>query len=122
MFDQMKNLKQLAGLLGNTSELRERFEQMQRELESKTVTADAGAGAVRVTANGKMRITAVELDPAMIAVLAGEGEQADREMIEQLVLSATNEALERAQELVRQELTQATGGLNLPGMDQLLGS
>jgi hypothetical protein len=48
MFDQMKNLKQLASLLGNAEQIKERMEQMQERLGSMTVDADAGAGAVRV--------------------------------------------------------------------------
>lgn len=121
MFDQMKNLKQLAGLMGNMGDLKEKFEQVQAELAKKTVQADAGAGAVRVTANGKLEIVRVEVDPAMVASLAGEGAEADKEMIEELLTSATNAALKKAQQLVKEEMGKAAGGLNLPGMDQLLG-
>ena len=121
MFDQMKNMKQLAGLMGNMGQLKEKFEQVQAELAKKHVEADAGAGAVRVTANGKLEIIRVEVDPAMVASLAGEGAEADREMIEELIASATNAALKKAQELVKEEMSKAAGGMNLPGMDQLLG-
>lgn len=121
MFDQMKNLKQLAGLLGNQGEIRQRIERMQAELATKTVSADAGAGAVRVTANGKMEITRVELDPVMLRALAGEGGDQDRAMIEELIVGATNEALRRAQALVKEEMTKAATGLNLPGLEGLMG-
>ena len=121
MFDQMKNLKALAGMMGNADQIKARFEQMQRDLEHKTVSADAGAGAVRVTINGKLHVERVELDPSMTAALVGEGADADREMIEELIASATNAALLKAQEMVKEELASATGGLNLPGMDGLLG-
>ena len=73
MFDQMKNLKALAGMMGNADQIKARFEQMQRDLERKTVSADAGAGAVRVTVNGKLHVERVELDPSMTAALVGEG-------------------------------------------------
>ncbi len=121
MFDNLKNMKSLAGMLGNADQLKARFEQMQRDLEHKQVSADAGAGAVRVTINGKMRIIGVQLDPSMTAALVGEGSDADREMIEELIVSATNAALLKAQEMVKDELAEATGGLNLPGLDGLLG-
>lgn len=121
MFDQMKNLKQLAGLMGNMGDLKEKFEQAQAELAKKTVEADAGAGAVRVTANGKLEIMRVEVDRAMVASLAGQGDEADKEMIEELIASAANAALQKAQQLIKDEMGKAAGGLNLPGMDQLMG-
>lgn len=121
MFDQIKNLKGLAGLLGNAGELREKMQRMQEELAKITAEADAGAGAVRVVVNGKMQVMSVELDRAMIVALAGEGSNTDKQMIEELIASATNEALRRAQERVRQEMTKLTGGMDLPGLDGLLG-
>lgn len=121
MFDQLKNLKDLAAMLGNTSELREKAERMRAELANKTVTADAGAGAVRATVNGKMQIVRIELDQPMLQTLAGAGDQMDRQMVEELIAAAVNEALQRAQQLVQEELSKLTGGMNLPGMDQLLG-
>lgn len=122
MFDQLKTMKALAGMMGNADEIKARFEQMQRELEHKSVSADAGAGAVRVTINGKLKVTEVKLDPAMTAALVGEGSEADREMIEELIVSATNAAMTQAQEMVKDGLAEATGGLNLPGLDGLLGA
>ncbi|MEZ4515301.1 MAG: YbaB/EbfC family nucleoid-associated protein [Phycisphaerales bacterium] len=121
MFDQLKNLKSLAGLMGNAEQMREKMEKMQEDLSRLTAEADAGAGAVRVVVNGKMEVISVRLDPAMVSVLAGQGAETDRAMIEELIVSATNEALNRAKELVRQEMAKLTGGMNLPGLDGLLG-
>jgi DNA-binding YbaB/EbfC family protein len=121
MFDQMKQLKSLAGLMGNAGEIKSKFEQLQRDLEGKSVSADAGAGAVRVTVNGKLKVLSVQLDPAMTAALVGEGADADREMIEQLIVSATNAAFQKAQEMIKDEMSELTGGMNLPGLDQLTG-
>ena len=121
MFDQLKNLKSLAGLMGNAEQMREKMEKMQAELSRLTAEADAGAGAVRVVVNGKMEVLSVRLDPAMVSVLVGQGAETDRAMIEELITSATNEALNRAKELVRQEMAKLTGGLNLPGLYGLLG-
>jgi DNA-binding YbaB/EbfC family protein len=125
MIDQFKNLKDLAGLMGNASQLKEKFQQMQADLERIQVEAEAGAGAVRVTVNGKFKVLAVALDRAMIAALIGDGgedPEADKQMIEQLVLSATNAALAKAQEQIGQQMGQLTGGMNIPGLDNLLGS
>ncbi len=121
MFDQLKNLKSLAGLMGNAGEIKEKFEQMQAELARIEIEADAGAGAVRVTVNGKMQILQVNLDPAMITALAGEGADADKVMIEELIVAATNAAMEKAQLAVKDQMAELTGGMNLPGLDGLLG-
>jgi DNA-binding YbaB/EbfC family protein len=124
MFDQLKNLKGLASLLGGSEEIRQRFEQIQSELDRMRVTGEAGAGAVRVTVNGKYRVMRVELDPVMLGSLAGGADDAqmDREMIEQLVAGATNAAQDKAKDQIGQYMQRLTGGLNLdlPGLDQLL--
>ena len=121
MFDQMKNLKSLAGMLGNAGEMREKMQRMQAELGRLTAEADAWAGAVRVVVNGKMQVLSVELDRAMIVALAGEGSDADKQMVEELIVSATNEAFSRVQELARQEMIKLTGGMDLPGLEGLIG-
>lgn len=116
MFDQLKNIKSLAALMANSGELKARFEQFQQELAKKTVDADAGAGAVRVTMNGKFEVLRVAIDPAMMGSLAGEGEDADRRMVEDLIAAAVNAALAKAQQLARDEAMKITGGLNIPGL------
>lgn len=116
MFDQLKNMKDLAGLMGNLGGLKEKMEQAQAELATKTVQAESGAGAVRVTMNGKFEVTDVMIDPSMITTLAGSGSDADREMVEELITSAMNAAVLKVQELLKGTLGEATGGLNLPGM------
>ncbi len=121
MFDQLKAMKALGSLMGNREELKAKFEQMQAELARKTVEADAGAGAVRVTVNGKLEVVRVALDPAMIATLTGPAAEENRAIIEELIVSATNEAMRRGQELAREEMTNLAGGLNLPGLDSLMG-
>ena len=122
MFDQLKNLKDMASMMGNASELREKFMQLQAELAQKTVDAEAGAGAVRVTVNGKLEVQRVELDPAMLSTLAGGGGDADREMVEELIVAATNAAMQKAHALIREQMGQLTGGMNIPGLDGLLGA
>lgn len=116
MFDQLKNIKELAGLMGNLGDLKAKMEQAQAELATKTVQAESGAGAVRVKMNGKFEVVEVKIDPAMIMTLAGTGTDADRQMVEELIASAMNAAVLKVQELLQDTLGEATGGLNLPGM------
>lgn len=129
MFDQIRGMGKLASLLGNPAQMKEMQEQVeraQRELAGKTVQGEAGAGAVRATVNGKLELTRLELDPAMIGALvggaggAGEGSAADREMVEELIVSATNAAMDKAKEMVKEEMTRLSGGLNLPGLDGII--
>ncbi len=121
MYDQLKNLKNLMSALGNPQEIQQKVQQIQEELAKKTVEGESGAGAVRVTVNGRLEVQRVELDPHMIGAFAGEGADADKEMVEELIASATNAALEKAQQMMREEMGRLTGGMQLPGMENLLG-
>ncbi|MCC5827863.1 MAG: YbaB/EbfC family nucleoid-associated protein [Phycisphaeraceae bacterium] len=124
MFDQLKNIKGLMGLMGRTDELRQKYDEVQERLGRRTVEADAGAGAVRVIVNGKLELVRVELDQAMIQTLTRadgeatvEQEQDNRKMIEELIKSAVNEGLNRARALFQQELQSAASEMNLPGLE-----
>ncbi len=120
MLDQLKQFKQMMDALGDPQELRAKAERMKTELEAMTVTGEAGAGAVRVTANGSGAVLDLTLDPAMIATLAGgSATDADQQMIQDLIIAATNDALDRARQQAAQHMSQLTAGMNLPGMDQL---
>jgi len=119
MFGNMKNL---ASLMSQAGELKERFANLQEELAKKQVDGEAGAGAVRVRMNCKFEVIEVKLDPAMIATLAGGSTaEPDRELVEQLIAGAFNDAVAQAQSVAKDEISKASGGLNLPGLDGLLG-
>lgn len=113
MFDQMKMMKQLAGVMGNLGDIREKMEQVQNELAEKTVHAEAGAGAVRVTMNGKFEVVKVEVDPAMVTVLAGAGTEVDKQMVEELIASAMNAAVVQVQDLLKNTLGEAALGMGI---------
>lgn len=119
MFDQLKQMKQLAGMLGNAGELKAKFESVQRELGEARVIGEAGGGAVRVTVSGHLEVTDVAVDPNVAAGMAAGGDYVTQ--IERLVREATNDALTRARELMKERMGEATGGLNLPGLDGLAG-
>lgn len=81
---------------------------VQEEVAARTVEASAGGGAVTVIANGRPEIVSVRLDPAAV-------DPEDVEMLQDLIVAATNEALHKATEMVAQAMSRFTGGLNLPG-------
>jgi len=118
MFDQ---LRQLGGLMGQAGQISQRMQELQASLAEKTVEADAGGGAVRVTATGTLEIRQVRVDPVMIQAFLGEGDEADRTMVEELISSATNAALEKAKQLAQQELMKSAGNLNIPGLEKFFG-
>jgi|GEM_PF-41403 len=128
MFDNIKNMM---SMMGQAKEMREKFAKLQEELGRKVVEGEAGAGAVRVKVNGRFEVVEMHLDRAMLLTLAmpgdGDGGGAgpsddDLLMIEDLIAAATNAALAKARDLVQQEFTSATGGMNIPGLDKLMGT
>ncbi|MEQ9617020.1 MAG: YbaB/EbfC family nucleoid-associated protein [Phycisphaerales bacterium] len=122
MFDQMKAMGALAGLLRDKERVRQIAQDFEQRLERISVTGQAGGGAVRVTVSGKMRVTDVALDPALVAGMThGEGGQA---MAQALIMDATNDALLTAQMRVKdetQKMTEELGLPEIPGLNKLLG-
>ncbi len=100
MADLMKMLQQAQQVQGC-------LQQMQQELESKTVSASSGGGMVTATADGKGQIRSLRIDPTVV-------NPADVEMLEDLVLAAVSEAQKKAAELAQEEMKKLTGGLALP--------
>jgi DNA-binding YbaB/EbfC family protein len=88
-------------------QMQARMQEMQAELEKRTVTAATGGGLVTVEADGKGTITRVKIDPSV-------ADPKDVEMLEDLVLVAVNEVQKKASELAKGEMGKLTGGLNLP--------
>ena len=101
----------LSSLLQQAQAMQEKFKQMQEEIALKTVQAEAGGGMVRVLADGSMRLRSIQLEPALIAAN-------DKEMLQDLIVVAVNDALRRAQDLFTEEMGKLSpfGGLNLPGL------
>ena len=85
------------------------MERTQAELDEKEITASSGGGAVSVTVNGKHQLTKVEIKPEVL-------DPDDPEMVQDLILTAANEALRQIDELSSSEMSKFTGGLGLPGM------
>jgi hypothetical protein len=82
---------------------------VRAELETTTVEGTAGGGAVRVVVTGRLEVVSVAIDPEV----AGTG---DAELLQDLVVAATNGALREARELAERKLGAVTGGMRLPGL------
>jgi DNA-binding YbaB/EbfC family protein len=94
-------------LLQQAQQMQQRLQQLQEELATKTVTATAGGGMVTVEADGRGQVTRVRIDPSIVS-------PEDVEMLEDLVAAGVREAQKQAAALAQEEMTRATGGLNLP--------
>ncbi|TMF96616.1 MAG: YbaB/EbfC family nucleoid-associated protein [Chloroflexi bacterium] len=98
MKDPMKMLRQV-------QQMQDRMQKVQKELETETVEASAGGGAVTVVATGAQKLVSVRIDPDA----AG-----DPEMIADLVVAAVNEAMERSKEMAAAKMQSVASGLGLP--------
>jgi DNA-binding YbaB/EbfC family protein len=105
-------LGNLAGMLKQAKSLQENFQKMQDELAARTYEGEAGAGMVRAEVNGKMELTRMKIDPKV----AG-----DVELLEDLVVAAVAAASRKASDAAKEEMSRLTGGLNIPGLTDLLG-
>ena len=95
-------------LMKQAQRMQRQMEESQKEMETKEFTAKAGGGAVEVTVTGKKEITKVKLSEEVV-------DPDDIEMLEDLVMAATNEALRMADEANAAIMNKMTGGLNLGG-------
>lgn len=125
MFDGLKGMASMAGIMKDLPRIKERLEEVKAELSEMTVEASAGGGAVVAVADGHLRIREVKIDPSMLGAIADTNSDADRQIAEDLVKGAVNAALEKAQEMVTRRLSELASELNLPlppgGVGGLLG-
>lgn len=96
-------------LMKQAQKFQQQMEETQKELELKEFSATAGGGVVTATANGKKQIISIKIKPEAV-------DPDDVEMLEDLILSACNQALKNADEETANEMKKLTGGLNMPGM------
>ena len=96
-------------MMKQAQQLQQRMMRPQEELESATVEATAGGGVVKVVVSGKMNIESLTIDPEVVS-------PDDVEMLQDLVLAAVNEGLNKAQEMASTKMGALTGGVNIPGL------
>ena len=97
----------MQALMKQAQQMQKQMEEAQKELESMEVTGSSGGGMVTVVATGKKSVRSIKISPEIM----GE----EPEMIEDLVVAAVNQALQKVDELTQNKLGSITGGMNLPG-------
>ena len=96
-------------LMRQARQLQQKLEKAQQELEKATVEASSGGGAVTVVITGSQQVQSVKISPEVINA-------DDVGLLEDMVLTAVNEALRKSQELAADRLGDITGGLKIPGL------
>ena len=98
------------------NQIMQQARKMQAELESAQdnikqmeVTTSAGGGAVKVTVTGDMKLTSLEIDPEAV-------DPEDVEMLEDMIIAAVNDAIEKVNDAANEKVSSITGGLNIPGL------
>jgi DNA-binding YbaB/EbfC family protein len=96
-------------MLKQAQKMQQNVMKVKEETERLTVTATSGGGIVEVVVSGKMRLESLKIKPEAI-------DPDDPEMLEDMVKAAVNRGLDDVQSLVEQEMSKATGGMNIPGL------
>jgi len=93
-------------LLKQAQAMQENLQRAQEELAAMEVTGQSGGGMVQVVMTGKHEVRRVQIDPSLL--------EDDREMLEDLVAAAVNDAVHRVEETTQEKFSSLTGGMNLP--------
>ena len=96
-------------MMKQAQKLQQDMLKMQEDLDNTVVEASSGGGMVTVTATAKKEITSIKINPEAV-------DPDDVEMLEDLVLSAVKEALNKADEVSSSQMSKVTGGMNIPGL------
>ena len=108
----MAGLRDITGMLGKMKDMQANMQRLQDDLAQRRTEATSGGGMVSATVNGKGDIVALKIEKTAI-------DPEDPEMMEDLIKAAINAALEKNRIMLQEEMSKLTGGLNIPGMDQL---
>lgn len=98
----------MAGLMKQANQMQMKMKKMQEELATREFTGTSGGGAVSARVNGDNKVLSLTIDPEVV-------KSGDAEMLQDMVVSAVNEALKTAKETSSQEMSKITGGMSIPG-------
>ena len=96
-------------MMRQARDMQKKMKQAQKRMAKTEITAEAGGGMVSVVINGKLLVRSITIDPTLIS-------EGDTAMIQDLVASAVNAAIQKAQDVMSEEMKQVTGGMDLGGL------
>lgn len=102
-------MKGIGNMMKQAQKLQAGMVKLQEELALRTVEATSGGGMIKVQANGKQQIVTIKIEKEVV-------DPDDVEMLQDLIIAAVNDALSKSQEMVSQEMSKLTGGINIPGL------
>ncbi|MCL1843641.1 MAG: YbaB/EbfC family nucleoid-associated protein [Defluviitaleaceae bacterium] len=108
-FGGMPGGMNMNNLMKQAQKMQKQMAEMQEALAEKKLEVSAGGGAVKVTINGEKQILDLQISPDVV-------DPDDVEMLQDLVISAVNEAIRQMDEAVNSQMSQITGGMSMPGM------
>ena len=108
----MKGMPNMGQIMKQAQKFQTKMAKLQEELSERTVEASAGGGMVTVVANGGQDVLSVRIDPEVV-------DPNDVEMLQDLIMAAVNDALNKAKTMMNEEMGQLTKGMNIPGMPGL---
>ena len=101
-------MSSISKLMKQAARMQQQMEEVQAQLAAKTVEATSGGGAVKVIAKCDGSLAAIKIDPAAL-------NPSDAQLVEDMILTATNQALAQAKEISNAEMGKVSAGMNLPG-------
>src|SRR5262245_19485293 len=107
MFDGLKNLANLPGIMAKAREMQEKMKVLQEELARKQVSADAGAGMVTAVVNGRLEVVKVRIDKSKV-------DPNDTEMLEDLIVAAINAVQVKAAQMMKDEMAKMASEMGIP--------
>ena len=109
----MKGMPNMGQIMKQAQKFQTKMAKLQEELSDKTVEASAGGGMVTVVANGGQDVLSIRIDPEVV-------DPEDVEMLQDLIMAAVNDALNKAKAMMNEEMGQLTKGMNIPGMPGMM--
>ncbi|AAW86181.1 YbaB/EbfC family nucleoid-associated protein [Aliivibrio fischeri] len=97
----------MGNLMKQAQQMQDRMQKMQEEIANMEVTGESGAGLVKVTITGSHSVRRVEIDPSLM-------EEDEKEMLEDLIAAAFNDASRRIEETQKEKMASVTGGMQMP--------
>ena len=98
----------MGGLYKQAQQMKKKMSQVQSEIDALEIGGESGGGMVKVVVNGKKTLISIDVNPEIM--------KEDKEMLEDLILIATNNAIQKVDDISKEKMSSVTGGMNVPGL------
>ena len=103
-------MKGMGNIMKQAQKMQEEMARIQEKAGEMKVSAASGGGMVTVEANGRQELVSIKIETEVI-------DPEDPEMLQDLIIAASNEALRKSKDMLRDEMSKVTGGMNIPGLE-----